>query len=64
MQELVSHFGTQQAAADALGVSQCTVSQWVNKGHGMSAINAMRAERATEGAVRAEWLCPGLSAVS
>jgi len=31
--EAVSHFGTQVRLAEALGISQSSVSEWVDRGH-------------------------------
>lgn len=59
-EKLVSHFGNQVKAAEALGVKQGTVSGWVSGKHGMSAVTAIRAERVTQGAFKAEELCPDL----
>lgn len=59
-EKLVSHFGSQVKAAEALGVKQGTVSGWVSGKHGMSALTAIRAERVTGGVFKAEELCPDL----
>jgi DNA-binding transcriptional regulator YdaS (Cro superfamily) len=61
---LVKHFGTQDRVAEALAVSQATVSGWVRGEHGMSAITAMRAEQITSGAFPAVELCPALKRLS
>lgn len=58
---LVAHFENQKAAAAAIGVEQPTISAWLNGGHGVSARSAIRAERATGGAIRAVDLCPDLA---
>lgn len=55
---LVEHFGTQEAAAQALSVDQSAVSGWVRGVHGMSPSTAVRAERATGGKFRRQELCP------
>jgi len=58
---LIAYFGGSQAkAAAAVGVTQPTISAWLNKGHAARPINAMRAQEATGGAVRAVDLCPEL----
>ncbi|CAN7518824.1 Cro/CI family transcriptional regulator [Pseudomonas sp. LjRoot71] len=59
-EKLVSRFGSQVKAAEALGVKQGTVSGWVSGKHGMSAVTAIRAERVTKGEFKAEELCPDL----
>jgi len=62
---LIAHYGgSQTATAKALGVKQPTVFAWLNSGHGVSAINAMRAEQLTGGAVKAVDLCPELKEVN
>lgn len=58
---LIDHFGSQTAAARAIGIKQPTISAWLNEGHGASAKSALRAEHATAGAVRALDLCPDLA---
>ncbi|WXL23942.1 Cro/CI family transcriptional regulator [Ectopseudomonas mendocina] len=59
-EKLVSHFGSQQATAEALGVKQGTVSGWVRGLHGCTAEVAMRAEIITSGAVKARDLRPSI----
>ncbi|QFT84940.1 hypothetical protein FIU88_08125 [Halomonas sp. THAF12] len=61
---LIKHFGTQERTAEALGVSQASVSGWVSGKHGMSALHAMKAEKATDGEILAVDLCPGLAGVA
>ena len=58
--KLVKHFKTQEATAVALGVKQGSVSGWVRGLHGCSALVALRAERMTNGAIKAKELCPEL----
>lgn len=62
-EQLVGHFGGQVKTAAALGVEQGTVSGWVRGRHGMSPIAALKAERATGGAFKAEDLCTSLRSV-
>lgn len=62
-ERLVSHFGGQVKAAEALGVKQGTVSGWVSGKHGMGARTAIRAERVTGGEFKASDLCPDLAEV-
>lgn len=59
-QELVDHFGGQEAAADALKVSQSSISGYVNGRWNMSEKVAMRAEMETHGIFKAADLCPAL----
>ncbi|MEQ8409100.1 MAG: Cro/CI family transcriptional regulator [Gammaproteobacteria bacterium] len=61
VQRLIDHFGGQASTATAVGVKQPTISAWLNNGHGISARNALKAERVTKGAVKAVDLCPDLS---
>lgn len=57
---LIAYFGSQKATEEAMGVSQVTVSGWLNKKHGVSYTNAIKAERLTDGTVRAVELFPAL----
>lgn len=59
-EKLVEHFGSQTAAATALGVKQGTVSGWVRGLHGCAAEVAMRAEIITKGAIKARDLRPSI----
>ena len=64
-ERLIRFFGTQDKTASALGVKQSTVNGWLkgklNKGgHGISSLNAQKAEKLTNGEVRAIDLCPEL----
>lgn len=59
-QELVEYFGGQEAAGDALKVSQSTISGYVNGRWNMSEKVAIRAERETKGTFKAVDLCPSL----
>ena len=58
--KLIEFYGTQERTAEAMGVSQASVSGWSSGRHGMSEIHALRAERLTDGAVSAVELCPRL----
>ncbi|WP_313203378.1 Cro/CI family transcriptional regulator [Pseudomonas sp.] len=58
--DLVKHFGSQQATAEALGVKQGTVSGWVRGLHGCTAEVAIKAEIATKGLIKARDLRPSL----
>lgn len=49
VRRMISHFGTQQALADAAGVEQSSVSQWLNGRTKPSLAALMRVERATGG---------------
>ncbi|WP_025126448.1 Cro/CI family transcriptional regulator [Pseudomonas sp. PH1b] len=57
---LVKHFGSQQTTAEALGVKQGTVSGWVRGLHGCTAEIAIKAEIATNGAIKARDLRPSI----
>lgn len=61
---LIKHFGGQVATAKALNVEQGTVSGWLNFAHGVSSLNAMRAEKLTSGAIKADELCPELAQIN
>ncbi len=61
---LIKYFGGQIPTAKALKVEQGTVSGWLNFAHGVSSLNAMRAEKLTGGAVKAEELCPELAQIN
>lgn len=56
-QKLVEHFGNQQKTAKALNVSQPSVNAWVLGKTNMSALVAIKAERATNGIFKAHDLC-------
>ncbi len=58
---LVSHFGDQKATGLALGVSQPTVSGWVNGVHGMKPRTAIKTEQLTDGLFQAVDLSPELA---
>jgi len=60
IERLIKHFGTQESAAEALGVKQGTVSGWVRGKHGVSPAVALRAERLTDGRFTAAELCPSV----
>jgi transcriptional repressor of cell division inhibition gene dicB len=62
--DLVAHYGGQRLAATALGVSQPTVSAWLNGGHGISARKALAIEIKTGGLFKAVELCPYLDPAS
>ncbi|MFW1828062.1 transcriptional regulator [Acinetobacter sp. ULE_I092] len=59
-EELISHFGTQTATAEAIGVNQCTVNGYLNGKWKMSAKVAIRVQKATKGKFKASDLCPSL----
>ncbi|MBY6111185.1 helix-turn-helix domain-containing protein [Halomonas sp. DP1Y21-3] len=61
---LIKHFGTQERTAEALGVSQASVSGWSSGKHGISELHALKAERLTGGAVTAVELCPRLASAA
>ncbi|WP_122366373.1 transcriptional regulator [Pseudomonas coronafaciens] len=55
---LISHFGSQAATAQELGVSQATVSYWLSGQQSISPRKAVLAHKKTMGAVTASDLCP------
>ena len=57
---LVKYFGTQDKTAAALNVKQGTVSGWLRCTHGVSSLNAQKAEMLTNGEIKASELCPEL----
>lgn len=57
---LVAHFGGQVLTANALKISQSTVSGYVTGRWNMSISAANRAEKATNGKFKAVDLCPAL----
>ncbi|OTL15712.1 helix-turn-helix domain-containing protein [Acinetobacter nosocomialis] len=59
-QKLADHFGSQELAGKAIGVTQGTMSGYINNRWGMSETVAMRAQRATKGKFKASDLCPSL----
>lgn len=59
----IEHFGSQAAAAKAIGVKQPAISGWLNGGHRVSARNAHKVEAVTGGAVKAVDLCPDVAPV-
>lgn len=62
-QSLVDHFGSQENTAEALLVRQPAVSGWVRGTKNMSALVALRAEKATDGKFKAKDLRPELNEV-
>jgi len=60
IKELIVFFGGQRQTAGALGVSQATVSGWLNQLHGMNPVTAMKAERLSGGKIVASDICPRL----
>lgn len=59
-QDLVKHFGGQEATAEALHVSQSNISGYVSGRWNMSEKVAIRAEKVTNGEFKAVDLCPAL----
>lgn len=50
--KLIAHFGSQVAAADAIGVTQPTLSNWKKRGH-IPHLQQLRIEHATKGRLKA-----------
>lgn len=59
--KLVRYFGGQVKTAAALDIEQTAVSNWVTGKNGVSWFSAKKAERLTNGEVRAIDLCPALA---
>ncbi|MBN6739766.1 helix-turn-helix domain-containing protein [Acidithiobacillus sp. MC6.1] len=57
---IVDHFGSQNLAAQAIGVSQVAVSKWVCGKTRPSALTAIAIERATHGVVTRQELRPDI----
>jgi len=52
VEKVVKHFGTQVKTAEALGITQCAVSQWVVQGF-VPAGSAVKIEKLTRGKFKA-----------
>ena len=63
VKDLIAIFGTQKKLGETLGVKQGTITAWLNLRHGVSERNALKAERITNGQVKAVDLCPSLAEV-
>lgn len=61
--DLVKHFGGQQKTAEALGVSQTSVSEWCCGVSKMRPITAAKAQEMTQSLFLAKDLCPELKDV-
>lgn len=61
VKKLIAFFENQKNVAKALSVEQPTVSAWLNGKHGISLIKAKKAEKLTNGEVKAIELCPALA---
>lgn len=55
--QLIKHFGTQVAAAKALGVTQPTMSNWKSRGR-IPLVQQLRIEVLTQGKLKAQPLFP------
>lgn len=60
IREAIEHFGTQEEMAAATGFCQSLISQLLNNRKSVSPTVAVAIERATNGAVTKEMLCPDL----
>ncbi|AUW32603.1 helix-turn-helix domain-containing protein [Acidithiobacillus caldus] len=56
----IAHFGSQSALAKATGLSQAAVSKWVRGLDRVSPRSAIAIQRATNGLVTKEQLCPDI----
>lgn len=55
--DVIAHFGSQVAAADALGVQQPTISNWKTRGR-IPHIQQLKIELLTKGKLKAKPLLP------
>lgn len=55
--QVIAHFGSQVAAADALGVQQPTISNWKTRGR-IPHIQQLKIELLTKGKLKAKPLLP------
>lgn len=53
LEKLIAHFGTQVAAAHAIGVTQPTISNWRTRGH-IPHLQQLRIEYITGGKLKAD----------
>lgn len=58
VRRLISHFGTQEQMARAIGIHQGGISSYLNGRHGISQTVAKTIERVTDGKFKAVDLCP------
>lgn len=61
IKRLIGFFGGQTETANAMGVKQPAVSSWLNGSSKISEFNAMKAEKLTNGEIKAVDLCPKLA---
>lgn len=61
VQAVIDYFKTQKAAADVVGIRQATVSHYLNGKLAVPMETAFEWQKATNGQVLAERLCPKLS---
>jgi len=61
LERLIAFFGGQQATARALKCTQPSVHAWTTGKTNMSATLALRAEKLTNGEIKASDLCPALA---
>lgn len=61
IKRLIDFFGGQTETAKAMGVKQPAVSGWLNGSSKISEFNAMKAEKLTNGEIKAVDLCPKLA---
>lgn len=63
VKNLIKYFGNQKAVGEALGTSQVAVSNWLKNKNRIDVVRALKAEKLTNGAVKATDLCPRLKEV-
>jgi predicted site-specific integrase-resolvase len=51
--DLLNHFKTQQAVADALGIAQASIAKWIRRGY-VPHLRQLQLENFTRGALKAE----------
>ncbi|WP_019518735.1 transcriptional regulator [Faucicola boevrei] len=59
IEKLIEMFGkNQRELGEKIGVTQGTITGWLNNRHGVSIVNAKKIEKITEGKIKAVDLCP------
>lgn len=61
VKKLITYFGNQEKTAERMKVAQPTVSGWLTGKHGIDEFNALKAEKLTQGEIKAVDLCPKLA---
>lgn len=59
IKKLIEMFGgNQRKLGEKIGVTQGTVTAWLNNRHGVSIVNAKKIEKVTKGKIKAVDICP------